>query len=190
MELESLRTRLRECEAYFAQTEILRFIESNRRKFTPRNIAFAMAGLPRITARVSREQCAKLAIDPPDGIAFEVFRAIARSIREPIRDLRHSVYEMRKRLLNGPQSDLPQAAQLRENWYFLESAIRTAARDTGALPGSLAFRIFARYTENCTSQTAADAVLASVHRLLIDGEHPKRGPLRKSNTERGGGLKD
>jgi hypothetical protein len=44
MELESLRIQLKKSEAYFAQAEILGFLEKNRRKFTPKNVAFAMAG--------------------------------------------------------------------------------------------------------------------------------------------------
>ena len=86
MELESLRTQLTESEAHFAQAEIFRFIESNRRKFTPVKIACAMAGLPHITARVSCELCAQFGIKSSHGVAFEIFQIIERMVREPIRD--------------------------------------------------------------------------------------------------------
>lgn len=160
VELESLQTELREREAYFAQSEILRFLETSRRKFTPRNVALAMAGIPRITARVSCEQCGKFGINPPDGIEFEIFRIIERSVPEPIRDLGRSIDTIRKRLLYGSNHDHPGVDQLRKNWYFLELAIRLAARDSSAQPGSLTFRIFAEYSRTITSHSAVEAMLA------------------------------
>jgi hypothetical protein len=172
VELESLQTQLKEQEAYFAQTEILRFLESSRRKFTPRNVALGMAGLPRVTARVSCEQCGKFGINPPDGMAFSIFRTIGRSFPEPIRDLGHSIDTLRERLLYGPRNDQAQAAQLRKHWYFLESAIRSAARVTGAPSGSLTFRIFAEYSRTSTSYGAVEAVLAEANQLLKDNEDP------------------
>jgi hypothetical protein len=177
-ELESLRNQLRECEAYFAQTEILRFLESNRRRFTPLNVAFAMAGLPQVTARVSCEQCAQYGINPSHGIAYDVFQTIERMVPESIPDLVGSIKGLREHLLKGPQSDLPHAAELRMNWYFVESAIQSAVRDKGAQRGSLAFRIFAEYSRTRTAHSAADAVLVQANQLLKDVEDPKlaRGP--------------
>jgi hypothetical protein len=83
IELELLRTQLKECEAYFAQTEILGFLESNRRQFTPKNVACAIAGLPHVTARVSCEQCAKYGIKPSHGMAFEMFQTIDGMVPDP-----------------------------------------------------------------------------------------------------------
>jgi hypothetical protein len=178
IELELLRTQLKECEAYFAQTEILGFLESNRRQFTPKNVACAMAGLPHVTARVSCEQCAKYGINPSHGIAFEIFRTIERAVQEPIRDLGRSIDTLRTNLLTGPHNHLAHAVQLRKNWYFLESAVRSAARDTHAQRGSLAFRILADYSRFSTSHSAAEAVLAQAALLLKDDENPEleRGP--------------
>jgi hypothetical protein len=166
MEQESLRTEVRECEAYIAQSEILRHLEANRRKFTPRNVALAMAGLPNISARVSCEKCVKYGINPSDGAAFETFRFIERAIPETILDLAHSIETMRGRLLKGALSDLSEAAQLRNNWYFLDRAIRSAMRVTVGQRGSVAFRIFAEYTRTSTSHSALDAILAGANRLL------------------------
>ena len=178
MELESLLSQLKEREAYFAQAEILRFLESNRRQFTPQKVACAMAGLPHVTARVSCELCAKYGINPAHGIAFEIFQTIERMVPEPIRDFGSSIDTMRERLLNGPSNDLAHTAQLRKDWYFLESAIRSAARDTGAQHGSLAFRIFAEYSRTSTSHSAVESVLAQANQLLKEGEGPEleRGP--------------
>jgi hypothetical protein len=170
MELESLLSQLKEREAYLAQAEILRFLESSRRKFTPLKVACAMAGLPHVTARVSCERCAQFGIKPSHGIAFDVFQTIERMVPEPISDLGGSIETLRQYLLNGPESNLPHAAQLRKNWYFLESSIRSAARDTGAQRGSLTFRIFAEYSMTSTSHSAVEAVLAQANRLLKDYE--------------------
>jgi len=177
-ELESLRTELREREAYFAQAEILRFLESNRRQFTPLTVACAMAGLPRVTARISCEQCAQFGIKPPYGIAFEIFRTIERMVPEPIHNLGHSVDALREYLRSGPHNDLAHVVRLRKNWYFLESAVRSAARYTQAQRGSLTFRIFAEYSRISTWHSAAEAVLAQAARLLKDDENPEVEPSR------------
>jgi hypothetical protein len=137
LELESFRIALREREAHLAQSEILSFLHSNRRRFTPLNVACAMAGLPRVTARVSCELCTKHGINLSHGIAFEMFQTIERMVPEPIIDMGGSIERLRGHLQNGPQSDLPHAAQLRKNWYFLKSAIRLATRDSSAQRHSL-----------------------------------------------------
>jgi len=113
--LESLRTPLKESEAHFAQSEILGFIGSNRRHFTPLIVTSAMAGLPFVTARVSCEQCSKFGIKLLHGLAFEVFLTIERQLPEPIRGLGRSIDEFREFLLNGPQHSLAHAAELRKN---------------------------------------------------------------------------
>ena len=170
VKLNSLRTLLRDRGAYFAQAEIFAFLKSNRRQFTPLNVARAMAGLPHVTARVSCELCAKNGFNSVHGFEFEKFRTIERVVSEPIRDSGRSIDAMREDLLNGPRDYLPHAAQLRKNWYFLESAIRSAASNTTAKRGSLAFRIFAEYSLTSTSYSAAEAVLAQANRLIKDGE--------------------
>jgi len=176
--MESLEAGLKEREAFFAQSEILKFVQANRRKHTPLNMARAMAGLPLVTSRVSFEQCQHYQINSKDGIQFRQFQSIQKVLREPIRDLSDSIEAMRKHLLSGPGNDSPDAAALRKNWYFLESAIRSAARDTHAPQGSVAFRTFAEYTKNSTSHTAAEAVLATAYRLFRDGEDPEKDRVR------------
>jgi hypothetical protein len=179
IELEALRAQLRKSEAYFAQSEILRFIESNRRKFTPKNVACAMAGLPLVTARVSCERCAEFGINPSHGVTFEMFQTIDRMVPEPLSDVRQSIDALREFLLDLHQEHLPHAVLLRKDWYFLELAVRSAARDMHAPRGSLAFRIFAEYSRASGSQSNAEVVLAQANRLLMHGEEPelKRGPI-------------
>jgi hypothetical protein len=165
----ALRSELEECEAHFVQSEILTHIRSDRRRFTPLNVARAMAGLPLVTARVSIERCTELGINPPNGIAFEMFRLIERVLKEPVLDLGRAIDCLRTHLVNGPERHLSHAAELRKNWYFLETAIRSAARKTSAPHGSFAFRVFAEYSKVSASHSAVEALLANAHRL--DMEH-------------------
>lgn len=171
-EWNSLRAERRQREAHFAQSEILRFIQSSRREFTPLNVARAMAGLPFITARISSERCTRHDIKPPHGLAFQVFQTIESVLREPISDLGGAIDSLREHLLKGRGDNLSAAAELRRNWHFLESAIRSAARDAGAPRGSFAFRVFAEYRTVSASHSNAEATLAEAYRLLKDGEDP------------------
>ena len=164
-EWETFQVELEECEAHFAQSEILKYIQSNRRRFTPLNIARAMAGLPLVTARVSIDSCTKYGINPQYGVAFDMFRTIERLLREPINDLGRGIDSVRNDLVSGPDKNLPHATELRKNWYFLESAIRLAARDSSVPYGSLPFRVFAEYTKITTSHSAAEALLAEARHL-------------------------
>ena len=164
-EWEALRIELEECEAHFAQSEILTHIQGDRRRFTPLNVARAMAGLPLVTARVSIESCTKYGINPQYGVTFDMFRTIERLLKEPINDLGRAKDVVRNHLVRGPDKNLPHVTELRKNWYFLESAIRLAARDSSAPYGSLPFRVFAEYTKITSSYSAAEALLADAHRL-------------------------
>lgn len=165
LQFETLKTELEEREADFAQSEILRFVQSNRRKFTPSNLAGAMAGLPLVTARISCQNCTKGGIVPVPGLAFNIFETIERVLKEPVQDLGALIVAMRRRVLERPYNDLPHIAVLCENWYFLESAIRSAVCDMDAPYGTLAYRVFAEYMATSTRHSAADAVLALAKRL-------------------------
>jgi hypothetical protein len=106
-----------------------------------------------------------------DGSVFKVFQTIERVIREPIVDLGRAIDEMRDYLLNAQKKKEHCMAELRENWFFLEGAIRSAARDSRAPQGSLPFRIFAEYTARSTTQIGSDAVIAEARRLdLVSSE--------------------
>ena len=84
---------------------------------------------------------------------------------------------MREYLLTLRKDPPAHVAELRRNWYYLESAIRFAARDTRAQLDSLPFRILAEYTRAVTSQRASDLVLANGQKLVPgDYEAPQSGP--------------
>jgi hypothetical protein len=174
VERDSLALELAECEAYVAQSEILRFIQSNRRRFTPLNLARAMAGLPIVTARVSCENCTEHGIVPAPGLAFQIFDTIQRVIKEPVRDLACVIDATRRHLLKCANNESPHTAVLRENWYFLELAIRSEVCHLSAPPGSLPYRIFSEYMATSTRHDAADGTLAIANRLNSDDESPSQ----------------
>lgn len=165
--LEELESELKEREAYFAQAEILRFIQSNRRKFTPVNIACAMAGLPILTARVSREKCAAHCIEPLPGHAFAMFQIMRRGVERYPRNPEFWLESMKAVLLTGPESKTSHASELRDNWYFLERAIRIAAQERDSPPQSVPYRVFSEYTKASKRQSLADSVLASINKLSL-----------------------
>lgn len=102
---------------------------------------------------VSRDT--KYWINPPHGIAYEIFRTMRGVLKEPIPDLGSAIESLQNYLVSGPQNSLPHTAALRKNWHFLQFAIRSAARDTKAPFGSLPFRVFAEYSEIASSHSAA-----------------------------------
>lgn len=63
--LEDLKNSLSCQEAYFAQSQFLAFLKGRRFRFTPRNVANAIAGLPFIGCRESYLRCRRI----PCGIA-------------------------------------------------------------------------------------------------------------------------
>ena len=83
-----------------------------------------------------------------------------------IHDLGRAIESLQNDLVSGPEKSLPNTAALRKDCYFLESAIRSTARDTKALFGSWPFRVFAEYSEISSSHSAAEALLAEANRLI------------------------
>lgn len=168
LRLDTLRDQLRANEAFFVQSEILNFIRSRRGAFTPLNIARAMAGMPFLSARVSFEKCSTLDPKREDGFEFQTFQIIERALVAPVATSGCEIASMRKRLLKGRGKNLPPAVDLRDNWFFLEDAIRSEARDLDAPRESLAFRVFAKYKQRCSSHTYSDELFANAQRLIPD----------------------
>jgi hypothetical protein len=178
LEREGLERELKEREAYFVQSEILRFVHSDRCGFRPSNVARAIAGLPLVTARVSFEECVRRGIDPPPGTAFEIFQVIERVYRRSIDELERSINSAREFLVKRRKDPPTHVAELRKNWYFLESAIRSTAREIRGPLDSLPYCAFAEYRRSLSSQSATESVLANAQRLVVPGDHeaPQRGP--------------
>ena len=176
-ELEADRGRLtqelRESEAYFAQSEILKFVRSKRREFTPSNVAAAMAGLPYLSARVSCERIRALKPQLRDGHAYHIFQIFQAMFAEYPRDIDSAVDGMRKYLIAEKRAKMGHVKELRKNWFSVEAAIRFNLKQPRGPRGSLPFRIFAEYTRKFTQQQRGDMVLAETRRIVLDGERPK-----------------
>ena len=155
-----LDSQLVEQEAYFAQSQLLNFIQSGRREFTPLNLAMAMAGLPYLTARVSCERCSAIKPREESGQTFRMFQAVeAVFVRLP-RDADEEVERMRSYLLHSRRKKETHIVELRKHWYFLESAIRTVCQNTKTPKGALPFRIFAEYQRRFGRQSQANILMA------------------------------
>jgi hypothetical protein len=67
---------IKEIEAHFAQTELLRFVLSERYVFTPLNFANAAAGLPHLGWRRSFLRCARMECSGKASINYLIFEAV------------------------------------------------------------------------------------------------------------------
>jgi hypothetical protein len=162
---EELRSKLDQQEAYFAQSQLLGFIQSGRRRSTPLNIAMAMAGAPFLSARVSCERCSSLNALAEPGHTYRMFLAIQAVLADPPGDVRESIEQMSDYLLAPKRAQLPHIAELRRSWYFLRCAIRSNRYDGRYPRGVLPFRIFAEYQRRVERQSQSDVFLASENPL-------------------------
>ena len=71
--------------------------------------------------------------------------------RKPIVDLPGSIDSLRESLLSFGKHPPAHVAELLRNWYYLESAVRSAARDMRASLDPLPYLIFADYTRALSS---------------------------------------
>ena len=77
LRIHELQEQLEQQEAHFAQSQLLDFLQSKRRRYTPLNLAMAMAGIPYLSARVSADRCTKLTPQVEPGHAYRMFQAVA-----------------------------------------------------------------------------------------------------------------
>lgn len=171
--LEMLSEKLRSCEAYFAQSEILVFVQSGRREFTPFNVAAAMAGIPHLSARMSCQRVWSMKPPCTKGHAYLMFSAINANFSQWPRNRDHGIERMRDYLVARQRNKLPHIKELRKNWYFLSLAIRSSIQKPRGTRGSLPYRIFAEYMSRSSCQGSGDSVLAETCRILIPGERPE-----------------
>lgn len=117
----NLQSKLDQQEAWFAQSQIGRFIHSGRCEITPLGVAMAMAGLPYLTARVSSERCAALKDNLQPGHTYKMFQAVEAVFAHPPQTVIERLEKMRAYLLEPRREKQVHIAALRENWYFLRN---------------------------------------------------------------------
>jgi hypothetical protein len=152
-------------EAYLAQTELLEFIESDRYASTPVNFANAMAGIPRISWRISSLRCAGLHKHNNPGLTYSMFEVVAAAFKSPTTDLGSAIDQMKARLLASANRHSEPHKALRSNWYFLRTAIETKWRSDLQPVESIPYRVFAEYQRLYEVQSPQSVRLASRNRL-------------------------
>ena len=164
-EIDAHRHRIEQQEAYFAQNQLLKFILSNRRALTPRSFAAAMAGLPFISWRQSSERCADYWKLYPESFIYKMFMVVAKVCEKTRTGPGPLVEELGAYICEPMRDDASACQQFRDNWHFLESAVRAvSARDTTPAD-SLPYRIFAEYQRRWQCQSAMDVLLNEERRL-------------------------
>ncbi len=172
-ELETLRGRLEDQQAYVAQTELLRFLRDRRHELNPLNLASAMAGLPEITYRVSLGRCAKSPCVAAYTI-YEVFELIVKAWgRRTAGDtpdrvvglFRAEVAKLPKRTKQKQENYLRR--YLEENWPELRDAIIEALKSK-AHPRQVPFLILVQLQRNLgRPKSALDRVLTAQERAPL-----------------------
>lgn len=170
-EVESLEKKLRDQEAYYARAELFNFIRSKRYACDPRNLAFAMTGLPYISCRQSIWRCRKLKPDLNEAQPYQVFEFIRQTWEKRESTEEQAILELFQAAIQG----LPKSEYLRtylaEHWRDLEQAIRDGLKE-GLKPAVHSERVPYLVTSNffrnqSQRRTAVDRLLAEKERLNL-----------------------
>ena len=170
-EVESLEKKLRDQEAYYAQAELFNFIHAKTYACNPRNLAFAMTGLPYISCRWSAWRCQRQKPDlVRDALPCQVFEFIRRTWERRESTKEQSILELFQTAVLG----LPKTEYLRtylaKNWRNLKQAIRDGVKE-GRVP-TVSYRrvpyiIASNFFKNLSQQTTVDRLLAEKERLNL-----------------------
>jgi hypothetical protein len=115
---------LREAETYFARAEFARFCRSRRYRLTPLSVSNAIAGLPVMGWRQSVQRCMKSEAVGANGGAIQVFNTIKRIIDSCTRKSQLAKHAAQWLKTQKPSKSLG-VAELRKEFYYLQSAIKT-----------------------------------------------------------------
>jgi len=124
-EIRGIEKEIKEIEAHFAQTELLRFVLSERYVFTPLNFANAAAGLPRMGWRRSFSRCSRIECSGETSINYLIVDAV-KTILEGASPTgaTEAASEIRRQL--AKQNRFANVRKyLGVNWPLLENAIVT-----------------------------------------------------------------
>jgi hypothetical protein len=161
---QSLYSQYEDERAFFAQSEMLRFLLSSRYSFSPVNLANAIAGLPEMGWRQSAKRCSRHQARLQDGPLYWLFKLIRRAISEPevaglsLREVVKAKIQKRKGKLDH------RALEARRAWYHLYRAIDAVVEERHH-PGALPYRILAKYQQNRTHRNSADVLLEEEEEL-------------------------
>ncbi|MGB6192176.1 MAG: hypothetical protein WBF42_06905, partial [Terracidiphilus sp.] len=161
------RSRLERQEAYFAQSQVLEFIQSKRHTIAPLTVAMGMAGLPGVTSRTSYDRCSLLAGLPNPGPAYEVFQSFYRIFARQDLTMDEGLERLKALALAGRAKNAsPLQEELRRNWHFVECAALSVLRRRQYLRAELPFRIFAEYRRRSEIQSQYEILMKQVKELV------------------------
>jgi hypothetical protein len=147
-------------EAWFAQSELLRFIGSDRYASTPLNFANAMAGLPVITWRQSMERCNRFQDGASLGWNYRQFLIVADVAKHLAANPEEAIEQMKACLRQAKGADVEPCNPLAKNWYFLRCAMESVFKAEHPPKEALPYRIFAEYQRRLAHRSQTDTVLA------------------------------
>jgi len=122
-ELREIEKEVKEVEAHFAQTELLRFVLSERYVFAPLNFANAAAGLPHMGWRRSFLLCSRTECSAETSINYFIFEAVKLILEgaKP-RSAEEAASEIRRQISKRNQFESVKEF-IGEDWPDLERAV-------------------------------------------------------------------
>jgi hypothetical protein len=112
-----------EIEAHFTQTELLRFVLSERYVFTPLNFANAAAGLPHMGWRRSFLLCSRIECSAETSINYLIFEAVKIILEGASPTRAEEAANEIRRQISKPNRFESAREYLGENWPVLEHAV-------------------------------------------------------------------
>jgi hypothetical protein len=146
-DFRNVQTEIRTIEAYFAQTELLRFLKGRRYAFTPENVANAASGLPELGCRRSFLLCSRVKYAAEPSINYIIFEALSKILK------RHSPKspEEAATTIRREIGEKKQFANIKgfvnDRWHLLEDAM-SRVWASPAHPHSRAFKITSLFLAN------------------------------------------
>jgi hypothetical protein len=163
-----LRRTVEDVEAALAQAELLAFVQLKRYEHTPRNVAFAMAGLPNLGWWQSFRRCATLTRPQWPSRDFHVFRLIKRCLKKGNNSPEAFLDDLRHRILALKRSD-PALTSVRaflcDRWRYLRLAALESDLDKGTQAARLPYVIYGHFRQMLAKETAVDRILAKREKL-------------------------
>lgn len=165
---QSLKEQLSCQQAWYAQSEVVRFVRNRRYDKTAENFAKAMAGLPEYRWLYSLRKCLRFQSESPSSISldyrlFELIRVVVQRVKRL--DLAKIEVSVQKELL-GQNVDPMLRAYVSPNWAYLKQAF-AQCRAKGYLRAELPYKIMSRFHANVDRpKTSVEAEIARRNQLL------------------------
>jgi hypothetical protein len=174
---DELQEKLLNQEAYYCQTELLKFVNSGDYAIEPRHLANALAGLPHLTCRRSAERCSRLKSTVGMAFNYELFRFIqlrwnrrmSRGDVPLLNWFRTEILKLPKTIRGEKQKEKQKNAlrlRLAADWFFLRRAIE----DVQALKNDRVPQVYfiaQRFIqESLNPSNLTDKLLANKERLI------------------------